>query len=228
MRCPRCVQEIGVDSAQCPHCGFGLAALDEVFGQDAVILNRLTDAARCLKLRDREAIEEELDRFEDTFPQLFAAVYLGFLPRMTSIRQFGFWLMNRAAVTAVDYTKPNDHGILLVIDMSSQSASLTLGYRVEPFIRDRDLMKILKSGHSGLVAGDYGGGVRKSLKQLTRVLRMRALWAGRGMEKMAARYRQPVEEGEIGLKPIREHHRTGGDVRSGQPDQVKEEEWDVG
>ena len=225
MRCPRCVQEVAADSALCPHCGFGLAALDEVFGEDAVILDRLTDAARCLRLRDREAIEESLDRFEEMFPQLFAAVYLGFLPRMTSIRQFGFWLMNRAAVTSVDYTKPNDHGILLVVDLNSQSASLTLGYRVEPFLRERDLMGILKSGHAGLAAGDYGRGVRKSLKQLKRVLRMRALWAGRRMERLAGRYHRPQEEGEIGLKPIRENHGEVGPTGTKKLEEAVEEEW---
>jgi hypothetical protein len=206
MRCPHCVEWTGPALAACPSCGFHLGLIDQVFGSEPVFLDRMTDATRCLGLKERGIVDRELDRFEASFPQLFAAVYIGYLPATTNVREFGFWLLNRAALPAVDFTKPNHHGLLLVIDQSSRTASLTAGYFVEPFLEDRDLLEALRAGHPMLVAGDPARGAVRCLRRVVRVLRARSRQAARHPARFAARFHSAGATGGIGLEPIRTGH----------------------
>jgi hypothetical protein len=205
--------------AACPHCGFHLGYIDGVFGSEPVFLDRMTDATRCLGLRERGLVERELDRFEAAFPQLFAAVYVGYLPATTNVREFGFWLLNRAALPAVDLSKPNHHGILLVIDQSSRTASLTAGYFVEPFLEDCDLLQALRAGHPMLVAGDPAQGAVRCLRRLARTLRARSREVSRHPSRFAARFRPAGATGGIGLEPIRAGHHgpAPGRARDSEP-----------
>ena len=78
----------GEDS--CLHCGYSLSVTDEVFGPDAVLLNRVTDAAGVLTDGEVTRLDNALREFESRFPQLFTVVYCGALPQQTGLRQFGF------------------------------------------------------------------------------------------------------------------------------------------
>ena len=170
MKCPRCVQVLQSGIQQCPHCSFSLAYLDAQFGEDSVVLERLTDAAGCLFPGDRTAIEGILDAFEQQFPQLFLAVYVGFLPEITDNRQFAFWLLNRATVPSLDYRRPNENGALLVLDLSSRSISFTLGYFIEPYFSDHELATLLKKGHPHLVDDEFGPAFLKIIPAFTKLL----------------------------------------------------------
>lgn len=179
MKCPRCVQGIQNGTGQCPHCGFSLAYLDAQFGEDAVVLERLTDAASCVDPAQREKLEAALDRFEARFPQLFFAIYAGELPEMTDIRQFAFWLLNRATVPSLDHTRPNQNGALLVLDLGTLSVSFTLGYFIEPYFSDHELMTLLRQGHPQLEAGDYGAAFMNILDSFSSELSVKARTAAR-------------------------------------------------
>ena len=109
-------------------------------------VERVTDAAGVLSDGDIERIELALAQFERRFPQLFAAVYCGALPQPTSLRQFGFWLLNRAAISELDVTRANDHGAMFVIDTHGRSAALGLGYFLECYLDERDARAVLEAG----------------------------------------------------------------------------------
>src|SRR6185369_12527460 len=111
-KCPRCTQNVVQGEDSCRHCGYSLLVTDEIFGSDAVLLERVTDAAGVLSDGDVAKVDAALKAFESCFPQLFAVVYCGALPQQTGLRQFGFWLLNRAAVCELDVTRPNEHGAL--------------------------------------------------------------------------------------------------------------------
>ena len=68
MKCPRCVQRVHRIARQCPHCGFSIADVDQIFGEDDVRLGTLTDAAGVLRKRERLALRRTLRSFESTFP----------------------------------------------------------------------------------------------------------------------------------------------------------------
>ena len=63
-----------------------------------------------------------LERFEARFPQLFVSIYLGAFEELQSLRQFGFWMLNRAAYVDVDLERPNENGILIVVDVNAKNA----------------------------------------------------------------------------------------------------------
>ena len=223
LRCPRCVQLLAGAAPQCEHCGFDLESLDGVFGEEVVFLDRVTDPTGELRGRDRTLLAETLERFDDRFPQLYVATYLGYLPEVTTIRQFGFWLMNRAAINGVDVDRPNHHGILFVVDLQGQSVGLTLGYQVEPFLTHADRGKILRAGTRAFNAGDYGRGLRDCIKQLGDRLASGSRKAARQPERFGVGGQNAPAKG-IGLVPLRIGHKFLQKVR---PSKVEPEELEV-
>ena len=192
MKCPRCVQSVSSGREQCGRCGFQLSCLDEEFGRDVVLLDRLTDAAHCLRVRERDALSQLLDDFEEEFPQLFAAVYFGALPELTSIRQFGFWLINHAAIPSLDISKPNEQGVLIVVDLQSRVIGVTLGYMLERYVSAKDLERCLRAARTHLFAGDFHRGVTVFVRKLSHVLRKVARRARRHPEQYAPQVRPDV------------------------------------
>ena len=171
MNCPRCSQEALPAASQCLGCGFTLRSLDEHFGVEHVVLERLIDSAHCLKLREREAVEEQLLDFEDTFPQMFASVYIGSLPDWTSVAEFGFWLLNRSSITKSDMPRKNSFAYLLVLDPDRHAAGVTAGYAAEQILPDKRQKVALDKARSSWRAGDYAHGISIYLSRLTKLLK---------------------------------------------------------
>jgi uncharacterized membrane protein YgcG len=155
MKCPRCVQRIHRAASSCPHCGFAMWHADELFGTDSVSLHKLTDAAGVLRMREREPMRRVLERFEARFPQLFVSIYLGAFENLESIRQFGFWMLNRSVYVDVDEERPNENGILILIDVESKSASITYGYALMPYLDEDTTFSALSAGHPSFLQGDF-------------------------------------------------------------------------
>ena len=158
---------------------------DEVFGSDDVLIERVTDAAGVLSESDIERIELKLVQFETVFPQLFAIVYCGALPPQTSLRQFGFWLLNRAAVCELEVTRANDHGAIFVIDTHGRSAAFVLGYFLECYLDERDVRAVLEAGRQEFHRGFWAAGVFLCLHELTVRLRRRAAEAAKSPARFA-------------------------------------------
>lgn len=169
----------------CLHCGYSLGVTDDVFGADAVLLDRVTDAAGVLSDGDADRMELALEQFERRFPQLFAAVYCGALPQQTSLRQFGFWLLNRAAVCELDVTRPNEHGALFIIDTHGRSAAIVLGYFLECYLDERDARAVLEAGRHDFHRGLWAAGVCAALAEMTARLCRRAAEAAKSPARFA-------------------------------------------
>ncbi len=158
----------------CFACGFALGFLDIEFGARSAVMERLADAAGVLTRKERHGIEVKLDRFEEQFPQLFISVYIGEAPAQAGIGEFAFWLLNRAAISEVDLSRPNDRGILLVIDPVRRKALLEAGYFIETILRREDLAGVLERAHLSLVGERYDVAIRTCVRLLTRLLNRRA------------------------------------------------------
>ena len=179
MKCPRCVQRIHRSAATCPHCGFSLADADLLFGTCGPRVRCLADAAGLLRQVERVEVEHELRRFRELFPQLFLAVHTAVLPVPASLRQFGFWLLNRALFEDAGEGRPNAAGLLLVIDAESKCAGLTFGYLLDPFLGEADTFRCLARAHPFLLEGDYRRGIGVVWLGLVRLLRRRCRQARR-------------------------------------------------
>ena len=127
MKCPRCQASVRPAQTSSSACGFSATTLHNYLGNQWVRLERITDAAHCLRLEDARRLEIILDDFERTYPQAFFAVYLGTLPTNLNVAELGFWLLNQGAFNTHSVSRRNDFGIVLVVDPSTKTACITLG-----------------------------------------------------------------------------------------------------
>lgn len=181
-----------------------------MFGEGEVAIDCLEDTAGVLRRRERERVGDQLERFREAFPQLFFAVYTGSFDELTSLRQFGFWLLNRAAFRDVPIDRPNEAGVLLVIDPESKAASLTFGYLLDPFLEDDDTFRCLSKAHPYLLEGDYCRGIEVICGMLGKVLRKRCRQARRDPERFESRCGPPPAVGDLAQR-IRGGHRVRTD-----------------
>lgn len=220
MKCPRCVQRIHRAAAACPHCGFSLDDADQMFGDGEVKLRSLTDAAGVFRRDDRDRIEYAMEDFGILFPQMFVAIYTGSLGEVGNLRQFGFWLLNRGVFEDVPVDKPNEAGILMVIDPDSKAAGISFGYLLDPFLEEQDTFECLSRAHSYWLEGKYGEGVIKALKHLQGLLARRSRSAKRDPEKYERKVATPVAVEDL-VKKIRGGNRAAS--RGSAPEQSEVE-----
>ena len=211
MKCPRCVQRIHRAAQSCPHCGFTLADADERFGRGEVRLRSLTDGAGLLRRGEKGKVEAAMENINRRFPQVFIAVYTGSLGEVANLRQFGFWLLNRAAFEDVPVSKPNEAGILLTIDPESRAAGMTFGYLLDPYLEEEDTFDCLSRAHPHWLEGRYADGIVKALRHLSGVLSKRSRQARRDPERFERRVSPPPQVGDL-VRRIRAGHRQS-DIR---------------
>ncbi|MEP4079332.1 TPM domain-containing protein [Haloferula sp.] len=206
MKCPRCVQVIHRGAGACPHCGFGILEADERYGSGEVVIRRLEDQAGLMRSSEREKVEVAMDRFEKRFPQLFFAVYTSRTEGRSDVRQFGFWLLNRAAIQDVDLDRPNECGILLTIDPDAKSAGITWGYALDAYLTAEDTFLFLSRAHAYWVEGRYSEGIVRGLKQLSKVLTKRCRQAKFDSDRFERRVAPPLPKRKVADR-IRAGHR---------------------
>ena len=140
------------------------------FGSNQVKMRQIHDAADCLRVKDSQQIIKTFGRMEKRFPQLLFAVYLGELNQSISIAELGFWLLNQSKIERDDYSRSNEAGILLVIDVECQQAGISLGYFAEQLVSDDDCLRALTSARSNFINGDFGQGVVTTFQKLEKSL----------------------------------------------------------
>ena len=69
MKCPQCSAPNAPKVTHCASCGFSSERLRRSLGDQWVRLERITDAAHCLRLEDYQRCEVEMDDFERLLPR---------------------------------------------------------------------------------------------------------------------------------------------------------------
>ena len=187
--------------------------LEQAYGAGEVRMRRLSDAAGVLKLKERRGAEKLFGQFEKYFPQLFFSVHFGALDDRVNIRQFGMWLLNKAAYEDVDIGKPNDAGIILLIDVNSKSATISFGYFLDPYLSEVDTFSILSKAHPYLLQGNYYKALCVSVKGLIKILRKRSRHVKRYPEKYQKLLGLSADAMVSELEPIRKDHSHGAASR---------------
>ncbi|NJM38906.1 MAG: hypothetical protein HC845_14145 [Akkermansiaceae bacterium] len=205
MKCPRCVQKIHRAAESCPHCGFSLADADVNFGAEDVRIRCLTDTAGLFRRNERQRVESAMEKINQHFPQLFVAIYTGSLGEVANIRQFGFWLLNRAAFEDVPVEKPNEAGILITLDPDSKAAGIVFGYLLDPFLEELDTFECLSRAHAHWLEGRYTDGILRVLAHLDIVLQKRSRQARRDPEHFESKVSGVSKKGDI-VRGIRTGH----------------------
>lgn len=190
----------------CPHCGFGMADANRMFGDGDVKLRSLTDTAGIFRRNECNRLEDEIERIGIVFPQVFVAVYTGSVGEIANLRQFGFWLLNRGLFEDIPMEKLNAAGVLIVIDPDSKAAGMTFGYLMDPFIEEQDTFDCLSRAHSYWLEGRYAEGLLKCLVQLRKLLSKRSRRARRDPEWFERKVASPVAVGDL-VRRIHEGNR---------------------
>lgn len=147
-----------------------------------------------------------MERIGRRFPQLFVAIYTGSLGEVSSIRQFGFWLLNRSAFEDLPPDKPNEAGILISIDPESKAAGMVFGYLLDPFLEESDTFDCLSRAHAYWLEGRYADGLVRTLAHLETVLARRSRQARRDPEHFQRKVFPPAMMGDL-VRRIRHGHR---------------------
>lgn len=198
-----------------------MADADQMFGDGEVKLRSLTDTAGIFRRSERDKLEYAMNDFGENFPQMFIAVYSGTLGETGSLRQFGFWLMNRGVFEDVDMKKPNEAGVLFVIDPDSKSAGITYGYLLDPFFEEHDSFDCLSRAHSYWLEEKYAEGLLKAIKHLKSILRKRSRQAKKDPERFERKVATPVAVEDL-VKKIRSGGRKSESVT--EVSEISEEE----
>lgn len=171
MKCPHCEYPLSTPLPACPQCGFSAEALGTYLGDHWVRLERITDAAHCLRLEDSRQCEVMMDDFERVFPQAFFAVYLGMLPTGLNVAELGFWLLNQGAFNTPLIQKRNDFGVVMVVDPVSKNLAVTLGYAIEGYFDSKTLTSLLQAVGEKLRSQQYGPAIELAIQRVSQVLR---------------------------------------------------------
>jgi uncharacterized membrane protein YgcG len=171
-----------------------------------VVIRKLEDQAGLMRSSERARVEEAMGKFEKRFPQLFFSVFTSRNEGRSDVRQFGFWLLNRAAFQDVDLDRPNECGILLTIDPDAKSAGITWGYALDAYLSAEDTFLFLSRAHAYWVEGHYSDGIIKGLEQLSKVLIKRCRQAKSDPERFERRVAPPLAARQVAER-IRAGHR---------------------
>ncbi|WP_395742951.1 TPM domain-containing protein [Prosthecobacter sp.] len=213
MKCPRCHASVQPEQTSCPACGFSARLLHSYLGNQWVRLERITDAAHCLRLEDSRRAEVVLDDFERSFPQAFFAVYLGTLPSNLSVAELGFWLLNQGAFNTHSVSRRNDFGMVLVVDPAAQTACITLGYAIENCFSAKIMSRMMQTLGSHLRKGAFGMAIEATCVRAGEVLRKHA----RRMQWKPEAAGIADSVSDIGLQPLRGGHRQPSRPLAGHP-----------
>ena len=170
MKCPSCLRPVDHEAESCYSCGYSDIRAAEVYGSNRVMLNRVHDAAACLRKHDRDELSEVLDSLEIRFPQMLFCTYLGSLPDHVSVSELGFWLLNHGQVRGAEFARPNENAILIIMDMSTKQIGISLGYFAEALISDEAAYKALVAARPNLLNAEYGEALQTIFLKLAKVL----------------------------------------------------------
>jgi len=169
------------EAESCYSCGYSELEASSRYGANRVILNRIHDAAACLRKQERDELGHALNQLEAKFPQMLFCAYLGNLPEGLSPSELGFWLLNHGQVRGAEYSRPNENAILVIVDMNTKQVGISLGYFAETLITEEDGYRALVHARPNLVNAEFGEAIERIFFRLARALQKR----GRKLRKLS-------------------------------------------
>ncbi len=167
--CPGCHAPLTALVDTCPHCGFTAAACLARFPFEPPPLTRYIDPEQAVTAKMRKMADRAIKRLERRFPQVTVYSCILSLADGVDTREFGYWLFNRSVPQGALEEQDRPYSLLLVIDRRGRSASLTVGYGLDPFFDDYILEKSMEAGAVLMADGDYGKGIARIVEDLMAV-----------------------------------------------------------
>lgn len=174
MKCPKCLRPVDHEAESCYSCGYSELEAAAQHGANVVSLNRIHDAAYCLRKQERDDLNETLDQLEMLFPQMLFCAYLGTLPEDLSLSELGFWMLNHGQVRGAEYARPNENAVLVIMDMNSKQIGISLGYFAESLLSQEDAYRALHLARPNLLNAEYGEAISTIFSKLGTILKRKA------------------------------------------------------
>jgi uncharacterized membrane protein YgcG len=133
-------------------------------------LERFMDVDQRLSEPEIRQLDQVIERLEQMLPQIRIHLCIGRLHADTDPREFGFWLFNASVPPDAEAASHRPWSVLLVIDRGSRSASLTIGYGLDPFLSDEQLTRCLEAASPHFRRSRYGAGAAACLTKLHTLL----------------------------------------------------------
>ncbi len=184
MKCPSCAQLLQEAAPRCPHCRLSLQRLDTKFGLVPAHSRFLTDRTGRMALDEMTQLRAALRLFQKKFPQSIFSIFVTELPRGTAVAEYAFWMANRAKFNSGEKTEGENFNLLLVIDLTGNTAALTVGYGLERYVPEQDLKSVLDDLANGMRDDGLAAGLRAGIDSMTR--RLRELSINAPMEKIVS------------------------------------------
>lgn len=198
MKCPKCLRPVDHEAESCYSCGYNEIEASNKYGSNFVSLNRVHDAAHCLRKADRDDLTAVIDQLELKFPQMLFCAYLGTLPAGLSMSELGFWLLNHGQVRGAEYARPNENAILVIMDMNTKQIGLSMGYFAETLIDEEEAYRALHHVRPNLINAEYGEAIGRIFLRLGKTLKKK----GRKLRKLSSKATAPRDN----VLDIKSHH----------------------
>jgi hypothetical protein len=143
-------------------------------GEEAVSLERIIDAAHCLRVKDRARLEGIVDDWERRFPQLLITVYLGVLPSSVTAGEAASWLLENGLRQSPQGIRNAAWAVVWVIDPAAHTLAISTGRSLAAFLPQAALEEWLRSNRFHFWHGEYVEGVSAMLELMGKVLRSTA------------------------------------------------------
>jgi hypothetical protein len=166
MRCPSCGSNTSIGSGSCQICGFVVAALADRLGQDAVSMERVIDAAHCLRLRDRTRLDAALDDFEKRFPQIICCCYFGVLPATVNCAEAAVWMVENGVRPREGKLVGGSAAIVLVVDPSAHCLGVAIGASLAAFLPQSHIERWIGQNQYHFWHGEHVEGLMAILAEI--------------------------------------------------------------
>lgn len=168
IECPYCRTALTEDTPVCPGCKLELRTAKRVLGP-APRLNPqgVTDFSGCLSANEEKRIVKAVAAFQERFPQSRLAIVLKSFASEFPLGAQLFWLFNTAGLASEDSKGGKNRDLLVGIDTNKNSAGLTIGYGLEPFLGQDALDHLMQLAVPKLEQGEHALGVLEIITGLS-------------------------------------------------------------
>lgn len=168
MRCPACRAPGTEIEATCSQCGFSLEVADRAFGVSPILESSITAPTQVLKASARRQALKVISNLEKQFPQISLSVVINPVPEQAPATAYAFWLFNRGQLSTAMEKGGDNRRVLLLIDPTTQAATVMLGYGLEPFIKEAQMQTCLQACSLALERGKYAQAIEAFGRELAR------------------------------------------------------------
>ena len=173
MVCPCCQYVLEESVAECPKCGFSGQVAVQKFPFPAPPLSAVIDPSNQLTKEEAAAISKKVEKFRSRLPQVRFLNCIVPLEDDVNLREFGFWILNAGEMKEGNDAK--SFAVFLLINPKKRTVSVTVGYGLEPFVEDKDWVRICEGCRDLFYRQKYREGIERFLNESIEYLSEQAL-----------------------------------------------------